>query len=302
MLKLKDGFTGERCIVLPRMIVEMELEDPLVSSLYITDIGYYPAASHHYRERKTAIEQNVLIYCVEGAGWYKIGDGKQHQVSANQFFILPAGKPHIYATVENNPWTIYWIHFSGSHAQIFAEGAATPQSISPTMNSRINERNTLFEEIYLTLESGYTRENLRYASSLLHYYLASMRYLSQYRTHQSGEKKGEKVAGNEIVSAAIHYMKENLEKKLSLQDMADYTGYSASHFSMIFKKEVGHSPLSYFNLLKIQYACRLLSTTDMRINQICFKVGISDNYYFSRLFIKLMGMSPREYRKHVRES
>jgi AraC family transcriptional regulator of arabinose operon len=302
MLKLKDGFTGERCIVLPRMIVEMEQEDPLVSSLYITDIGYYPAASHHYRERTTAIEQNVLIYCVEGAGWYKIGDGKQHRVSANQFFILPAGKPHIYATVENNPWTIYWIHFSGSHAQIFAEGAATPQSISPTMNSRINERNTLFEEIYLTLESGYTRENLRYASSLLHYYLASMRYLSQYRTHQSGEKKGEKVAGNEIVSAAIHYMKENLEKKLSLQDMADYTGYSASHFSMIFKKEAGHSPLSYFNLLKIQYACRLLSTTDMRINQICFKVGISDNYYFSRLFIKLMGMSPREYRKHVRES
>lgn len=301
MLKLKNGFTGERCIVLPKMIIEMEQEDPLVSSLYITDIGYYPAASHHYRERKNPIEQNVLIYCVEGTGWYKIGDGRQQEVAANQFFILPAGKPHIYATSENNPWTIYWIHFSGTHARIFAEGAAVPQSITPAMNSRINERNTLFEEIYLTLENGYARENLRYASSLLHYYLASMRYLSLYRTAQATEKKGEKVPGNEIVNAAIHYMKENIEKKLSLQDMADYTGYSGSHFSTIFKKEVGHSPLNYFNLLKVQYACQLLSTTDMKINQICFKVGIKDNYYFSRLFIKIMGMSPKEYRKRVRQ-
>ncbi|MGI6243015.1 MAG: helix-turn-helix domain-containing protein [Prevotella sp.] len=301
MLKLKDGFTGERCIVLPKMIIEMEQADPLVSSLYITDIGYYPAASHHYRERKKPIEQNVLIYCVQGAGWYKIGDGKEQQVSANQFFILPADKPHIYATLEHNPWTIYWIHFSGNHAHIFAEGAAIPQNITPAMNSRINERNTLFEEIYLTLENGYARENLRYASSLLHYYLATMRYLSLYRISNATEKKEDKVAKNDIVHAAIHYMKENLEQKLSLQAIADYTGYSGSHFSMIFKKEVGHSPLNYFNLLKVQYACKLLSKTDMRINQICFKVGISDSYYFSRLFIKLMGMSPKEYRKRIQE-
>ena len=73
MLKRKDGFTGERCIVLPKMIIEMEKQDPLVSSLYITDIGYYPVANFHYREREDPIEQNVLIYCVEGTGWYQIG-------------------------------------------------------------------------------------------------------------------------------------------------------------------------------------------------------------------------------------
>lgn len=47
----------------------------------------------------------------------------------------------------------------------------------------------------------------------------------------------------------------------------------------------------------MQQACLLLDTTDMKINQICYKIGIEDTYYFSRLFSKIMGMSPREYRK-----
>lgn len=95
---------------------------------------------------------------------------------------------------------------------------------------------------------------------------------------------------------AIHYMKENIEKHLTLQDIATQIGYSSSHFSMLFKKKTGHSPLTYFNLLKMQQACLLLDTTDMKINQICYKIGIEDPYYFSRLFCKIMGMSPRKYR------
>lgn len=50
----------------------------------------------------------------------------------------------------------------------------------------------------------------------------------------------------------------------------------------------------------MQQACLLLDTTDMKINQICYKIGIEDTYYFSRLFSKIMGMSPREYRKSKR--
>ena len=83
---------------------------------------------------------------------------------------------------------------------------------------------------------------------------------------------------------------------MTLQEVADFTGYSASHFSMLFKAKTGHSPLNYINLLKIQRACLLLDTTQMRMNQICHKLGMDDPYYFSRLFSKIMGMSPRAYR------
>lgn len=286
---MKEGFTGERSIVLPQMVVEMEQNDPLVSSLYITDIGYYPHAEGHYRERTKAIPHHVLIYCVEGAGWYRIGD-KEVQVSANQYFILPPGKPHSYGADPQQPWTIYWIHFMGDHAAIYSQGATTPQQINPAVNSRIHERNTVFEEIFNTLEKGYDRESLRYASSLLHYYLASMRYLRLYRQAEQQPLN--------ISEAVIHYMKENIEKHITLQAIADYLGYSQSHLSLLFRKETGDSPLNYLNRLRIEAACRWLSETDLKVNQICHKVGIDDPYYFSRLFRKHTGQSPKQYRDH----
>ncbi len=287
MIKKKDGFLGERAVILPPMIIEMEENDPLVSSLYITDIGHYPMAEHHHRVRQEAIDQYVLIYCVDGSGWYVL-KGQRYEVKRNQYFILPAGTPHEYGATEGERWTIYWVHFRGEHASVYAEGAQKPQEVKAAMNSNISNRNNIFEEILSTLHFGDGIEDLRYASSLLHYYLASLRYLRQYRST---------VRYDGVVNAAIHYMKENVERHLTLQDVLDYVGYSSTRFSALFKKETGSSPLAYFNRLKIEYACQMLKTTDMHINQICYKVGIEDSLYFSRMFSKAMGMSPSEYRE-----
>lgn len=293
-MRQKDGFNGEQVIVLPQMAVDMERADPLASSLYITDIGYYPKAAGHYRERTEPIAQYVLLYCVEGAGWYCI-DGEKERIGADQYVILPAGKPHTYAADEQEPWTIYWVHFTGEHAAIYAEGALRPNDVKPGQMSRISERNNIFEEMFSTLRGGYGRENLRYASSLLHHYLASMRYITQFRNADP------KPRATDVVGAAIHFMEDNAEKHLSLRDMADYTGYSPTHFSAMFRQQTGHSPLSHFNALKMKLACHLLTSTDMKINQICHKVGIEDCYYFSRLFAKTIGLSPKQYRDGKRE-
>lgn len=292
MIKQKDGFQGERQIVLPPMIVDMERQDPLVSSLYVTDIGYYPNATNHYRARKEPIDQFVLIYCVDGSGFYVL-NGQEYQVEKNQFFILPADIPHVYGAKEGGAWTIYWIHFCGNHAAIYAEGMQTPQNINVAQNSRIRDRINIFEEILSTLHVGESETNvdievLRYASSLLHHFLASMRFLGQFR-------KAMPINGS-IVDAAIHYMQENIENRITLQNVLDYVGYSQSHFSSLFKKQTGQSPLAYFNQLKIEYACHLLKETDLKMNQICYKIGIEDPFYFSRLFSKAKGMSPTEYR------
>lgn len=291
MIKRKDGFNGERALVLPLPVIQEMEKDTLSSILHITDIGYYPKALHHFRERKEPISQFVFIYCMEGSGWFRVNK-QEYTVKANQYFILPAGTPHAYGSDDHNPWTIYWIHFKGKLASYFAEQANRPIEIKPSIQSRISNRNDLFEEIFRTLEMGYSHENLLYACSAFHYYLGSLHYLQQYR--EAGRKES---VSNDIVTAAIHYMKENLEKKLTLADLAIHTGYSPSHFSVLFSKRTGYAPLTYFNQLKIQQACQLLDFTDMKINQICYKIGIEDTYYFSRLFSKIMGMSPREYKK-----
>lgn len=291
MIKRKDGFNGERALVLPASIVKELEADVVASILYITDIGYYPKAWHHFRERTEAIDQYVFIYCMEGKGWYRLRD-HEYKIASNQYFILPAGETHAYGANTENPWTIYWIHFKGKLASEFARQAASPIEIKPGIHSRISNRIDLFEEIFHTLEMGYSRENLLYACSIFYHYLGTLRYLQQYRDVASGDKEK-----TDIITAAIHFMKENIEKKLSLGEIAQHIGYSPSHFSVLFNQRTGYPPLTYFNQLKIQKACQLLDFTDMKINQICYKIGIGDSYYFSRLFHKVMGMSPMKYKK-----
>lgn len=289
MLRKKDGFLGERAVVLPPAMVETEEQDELCQSLLITDIGYYPRAEHHHRVREQGVNQYVLIYCVEGSGFYVV-DGKRYEVKKDQYFILPISKPHEYGASEGQHWTIYWVHFRGTCAHVYAEVTAAPQTISVAMNSRINDRINIFEEILNTMLAGNELEDLRYASSLLHHFLASMRYLGQFRRATPSS------ASFGIVEQAIHYMRENIENRITMDEVLRYVGYSQSHFSTVFKKKTGMSPLSYFNRLKVEHACKLLKNTDLKVNQICYKVGIEDSLYFSRLFSKVMGMSPSEFR------
>ena len=289
MPRIKSGFTGERSLVLPKVVTDIMEHDVLVSILYITDIGYYPKAHNHYRERCEPIDQYVFIYCIDGCGRYEVA-GKHYEIGANQYFILPAGMPHRYEADHDKPWTIYWIHFKGELAKYYAQDAIAPQTINPGLHSRISNRINLFEELFNSLNAGYSIENLRYAMTLFHHYLGSLRYIQQYR------EVGKSADSSNAVEAAIHFMKENMERHLTLAEIAAYIGYSESHFSMQFKQKTGHSPLAYYNLLKIQEACNLLDNTPMKLNQICYKLGIDDPYYFSRLFTKIMGMSPRNYR------
>lgn len=289
-MRIREGFTGQRSVVVPQLILDIAASDRILSALHLTAMGYYPKAENHYRTRKQAIDDYVFIYCVDGAGWFEI-EGEKHNVPSNSFFILPAGIPHAYGADSVEPWTIYWIHFKGSLADSYASLADKVCLINPSSNSRIRERNDLFEEIFASLDRGLNPDSLRYASALFHHYLATLIYLPEYR-QTTGDRDSD-----DLADATIHFLEENIEKSLTLEQMADYSGFSASYLSAVFRRRTGYSPLTYFNRLKVRHACRLLTGTDMKINSICHKVGISDPYYFSRLFSKVIGMSPSEYRR-----
>ncbi|MGL5683240.1 MAG: AraC family transcriptional regulator [Marinifilaceae bacterium] len=291
MIKRQDGFAGQRALIIPQSIVNEIERHAVASTLYITDIGYYPKAKHHFRERKEKISQHILIYCIGGSGWYTV-DNVTYTVEANSYFILPANKPHCYGANADDPWTIYWIHFKGTHTGAYMPLQQGPIALAPGINSRISYRIELFEEIMNVLELGYSWDNLLYVFSILHHFMGSLRFLKQFRRHDGTKDKKE-----DPITGTIHFMKENIEKRLTLEQIAGFCGYSVSHFSTLFSRSTGHAPLAYFNQLKVQYACQILDNTDMKINQVCFKIGIDDSYYFSRLFTKVMGMSPTQYRQ-----
>ncbi len=287
-LKVKDGFLGELQINIPREVMVKQLRrQEFLNSLFITHIGYFPKAKYHYRERPYGCADNILIYCVEGKGYYQTEKGS-YFLKANQFFILPPGKFHIYQADIRDPWSIYWIHFSGNMVKSLNKWLNTENFIEPTDLMYDKKMIEQWADIYYTLESGFTKEKLAYANLSLYRFLTF--FLCPQNTTQFVRKENP-------IAESIAFMKSNIDKLLSIQELAAQMNYSSSHYTSIFKKTTNVSPIEYFNKLKIHYACQLLSQTDLRVNEVAGKLGYEDSFYFSRIFKKITGKSPKDYRQ-----
>lgn len=266
-------------------------ENSMISGLYMTDIGYYPHARFHFRKRPTGSDQYILIYCVEGKGEIRLNENN-HIVPPDHFFIIPAGTPHFYHSDKQNPWSIYWVHFSGSRSETYAKYSCQSILIDRGTTSRISDRIDIFSEIFRNLDRGFSIEALEFVNLCLPYLLASFTHLSQFRlVKESGEK--------DPIAQSINFMLGHLNKQLKLEEIALQTNLSASHYSRIFKNRTGHSPIEYFIQLRIQRACRLIDHSGWMIADVSREMGFDDQFYFSRVFNKVMGMSPVKYRHRI---
>jgi AraC-like DNA-binding protein len=288
-MKKEDGFPGQISFVMPDKITDSIRQNPLISDLYLTDIGYYPQASYHFRERPNGSNQFILIYCIDGQGEIRLKE-KVHPVPADHFFIIPAGVAHSYHSSEQNPWSIYWIHFTGSKAVYFSRSACQSIPIERGKASGFNDRINLFTEIFRNLDCGFSIMTLEYINLCLNYLLASFTHLNPFHLVKH-------TIENDPVTQSINFMIDNLDKRLNLAEIAKKTGLSASHYSRLFLNRTGHPPIDYFIQMKIQRACRLLDNSGLFIADISRETGFDDQFYFSRTFRKIMGMSPSEYRK-----
>ncbi len=285
--KRRHGFKGQKMIVLPRKIISDFLKKYILTKgIFITDIGYYPKAIHHYVERPQGIDEHILIYCVEGGGWVEM-KGKHFLIEPSQFIVIPAGEPHAYGA-DVDAWSIYWVHFNGNLAKHIVNLIIKHSKNLKPFLAYNETRIQLFEEIYRHLEKGYSDDTLRYVNMIFYHFISSLLYEEKFNGSETDKRNN--------VSAAIDLMKRKLNEVLSLENLAKACNLSISHFSTVFKQETGYSPIDYFNHLKIQKACQYLLFTDMSIKEISFSLGVEDQYYFSRMFSKLMNVSPKEYR------
>jgi AraC-like DNA-binding protein len=289
MQRKKEGFKGQKAIVLPQFILNEIRANQLTKILFATDIGYYPDAQYHYRNRADGTDQNILIYCTHGKGWVEV-DMSIKKVQSNQFFIIPAGTPHKYGADNDDPWTIYWLHFTGDISTSFINNGFAIINLDPVENTRSDRRIRLFEELYQNLSMGYSTENLEYATICLWYLLGSFNYLPQFERIRA-------IQQHDIIEKSIVYMHDHINGQINLTDLASLCGYSVSHYSLVFRKKTSRSPIEYFNNLKIQKACQILDFTDSHIKEIAAQLNFEDQFYFSRVFKKVMGISPVEYRR-----
>ena len=99
-----------------------------------------------------------------------------------------------------------------------------------------------------------------------------------------------------FIKQAINYIDEHLTDDMTLETIAESVHSNASYLSRIFKKEVGTSVITYITDLRIKKAKDLLEHSDLKTFEISDAVGIHDPAYFSVLFKKYTGMSPKSYR------
>jgi AraC-like DNA-binding protein len=285
----RDGFVGQKLINVPPSVLQNIIKpDPVLSRLYVAEIGYFPNASGHYRRRREGCKDNILIYCVRGKGWYRVKD-IHFELSANEFVILPATRDFLsYGADEKDPWTIYWLHFSGGDVEIFNRRFGIGANHDPR-KIIFNEKGLqLWETMYRNLEMDYSNESLSNTNLCLYHLIATFLFPERPRS--------ENKSGIDLVKDTILYMRGKLDKPLTVNEMAGACNLSTSHFTLLFRKATGMSPLDYFIRLKMEKACITLDNSNMKVKNIAAMIGYDDPYYFSRLFKKYMNMSPLRYR------
>ena len=102
---------------------------------------------------------------------------------------------------------------------------------------------------------------------------------------------------NVLVELAREYVEEHYYENLMLTDVAQKAGISAGYLSTLFQRQLSRGFVDYLNEIRIEHACAYLRQNYLKTYEIAYKVGFRDEKYFSRVFKKIKGLSPSEYRK-----
>lgn len=103
-----------------------------------------------------------------------------------------------------------------------------------------------------------------------------------------------------IIYQAINFINANCARDLNMSDVANYVGYSHSHFSKIFNEEMGCGFRTYLTQVRIEKSKSLLLSSNASIADICEQCGFEDQSYHCKVFKKLVGVTPDKFRKQSR--
>lgn len=105
---------------------------------------------------------------------------------------------------------------------------------------------------------------------------------------------------DERMKRVLEYVHSHISDSINIEQLADVACITKPYFIRLFKHEFGFPPVQYINRKKVERAQLLLFTTDKAVKEVAFILGFSDQNYFIRLFHKLTGITPQEYRRKLR--
>ena len=234
-----------------------------------------------------------LIYIHSGCGVFDFGDDNERSISAGNIVIYRPNEMQKYTYYGKDKPVVYWIHFTGNNISALFEnyGIDIVKQVIPVGCSA--EYVQLFNKIILELQLK--RDNYAECSMLLFkQLLIAMGRATINNEHSSI------VTDKLSIESATNYFHEHFHDQILIDKYLEEKNINANAFFKKFKAYTGVSPLQYLLDIRLSNAKSLLESTEYTISEISSIVGYDNPLYFSRLFHRHVGISPREYRNDFR--
>ena len=242
------------------------------------------AASHTWGP---GIRDHYLIHLVlSGKGTYKVG-GEVWHLQAGDLFLIKPSQLIVYAADSEDPWEYCWVGFNGACANKLA--AQLPfTDLAPIHHARDSRA---LEDAMMNIYHARGLEPQDEAAMVGYLYL----FISELMKETREAEPHSTSSSSQYVLNAIKYIQFNYSHDISINDVAKSVGVSRSHLYRVFMSNVGKSPIDYLTEYRINEACNLLRSSNLSIAEVAISVGFFDQFYFSRVFKKAVGIPPSKY-------
>jgi len=269
------------------------LEKILISKLDHTDLNMYKcgfedcAPGHSWGP---GVRDHFLIHYVhKGKGVFHFNNAVYHLTPNQGFLICPDMLTHYRADMKD-PWSYSWVGFHGLKAEAYLRQANLSAS-SPVFEYR---RDDFLKDCLTQMIETKNLEKGREARLIGLLYIFISKLIEEFgAAAPSGKNANRK---EEYFRKAVEFIGMNYSRKIRIEEISRYIGLDRSYLFSIFKQYCGASPQKYLINYRIGKACELMRNNELSIGDVSRSVGYEDTLLFSKVFKKLKGVSPREYR------
>ena len=237
-----------------------------------------------YRIERTLSRECVIEYVISGRGVFQI-DGHTYRPEGGDVYIAVCGTTHRYQTDPDNCWCKIWFNIQGTLINELIRFYSLENVAYIPCVGKAGEKLFIhcLDEMKNNPENAHEHATL--AAHRLVYFLSRFLYSGDSSHH-----------GNPIAVELKKWLEQHAAERMCLRALSAKFGYSASQLNRIFHQDCGESLYGFFLRKKLELGAVMLRNTDKSVKEIAAALQISDPYYFSNLFKRKYGVSPRRFR------
>ncbi|MGD7009124.1 helix-turn-helix domain-containing protein [Metabacillus sp. 84] len=262
----------------------------------------FKAGNRHFKRTFSVFD---MLYVRKGE-LYMTENGVPYRVQEGEYMLLIPGLEH-YGHKESMVSTeVVWVHFKtegefklgekGHDHWLDARKQEADFEHAAQYEFRIKQKARL--EHPLAAEK--LLENLvSITTESADFPLRQQLYFQELMVHLQKEALNIPSAAEQVTNEAVQYIQEHYGEEFRMDELSKSILFHPDYITRCMQKTLGLTPSQYLNQYRLSQAKRLLATTDDKISFIAKETGIADATYFSKLFRKIEGMTPNEYRKAI---